>query len=788
MNTPLKLLLVEDSETDARLLVRQLEKQGFQLTWERVETAAAMRAALMERSWDCILSDHNMPAFDAPGALAVLKEFNLDLPFIVVSGSIGEALAVAMMRAGAHDYLLKDDLSRLAPAIERELRDAEMRRQRRRAEKELRDSQALYCSLVENLPQCVLRKDLAGRITFANESFGKLLGRPVQEIIGKTDFDLFPAEQARKYQEDDRQVAVTGRILESVEENWASGEIRWMQVVKTPLRDAEGAVTGVQAIFWDITEKKRAAEALARNEAELSAIYEHAPVILLLLDLDRRIQRFNRAAVDFFGRPESELKGLRGGELLGCIHALDDPRGCGYGPVCETCPMRQALADTMATGATHRRVVCSVTAQKAGRQKRIAILASTALVKFDGRPMVLFCLEDITEKAAMEEQLLRTQRIESVGALASGLAHDFNNILSPIMMASEMMRLKAADEQERRSLEIIHGCAQRGAQIVRQLLAFGRGLEGATMDVEPKGLIRDIRQIVNETFPKNIALKTQVPGDIGVLKGDPTQFHQMLLNLCVNARDAMPQGGVLTVQGDAVDLDEVYAAVAPDAKPGRYFRLRVMDTGLGIAPEHLDRIFDPFFTTKPAGKGTGLGLASVLGIVKKHGGLIHVTSQPNQGACFEVLLPLFAASATSPASGETPALPQGAGETILLVDDENTLRQVTHRALLSHGYRVLVANDGAEAVSLFAEHKAEIRLVLADLEMPVLSGPQMLQILRRMNPHLPVVIISGLADQEKRLREINPQNLWYLPKPFNVADLLAKTRLALESWAAQPPA
>jgi signal transduction histidine kinase len=395
-------------------------------------------------------------------------------------------------------------------------------------------------------------------------------------------------------------------------------------------------------------------------------------------------------------------------------------------------------------------------------------------------PAVRRALQDARKRAELKEaeaRLLRAQRLESIGALASGIAHDLNNILAPIMMSVPMLRWGLKPEEVEKTLVSIETSAQRGADLVKQLLLFGRGVEGNRTALQPRHLIMDMVRMVQETFPKAITLESKSATDLWTVVGDATQIHQVLLNLCVNARDAMPKGGKLTLAAENVHLDEHYASMTADANPGPYVQLRVSDTGHGIPSGIIEKIFDPFFTTKELGHGTGLGLSTVLGIVRSHGGFLDVRSDVGKGTTFTVFLPA-APDEQAPALNPPPAaaIGKGDGELVLVVDDEPEILKITEQNLDRNGYRTLVAGDGVEALVLFTRRQEEIRAVLTDLEMPLMDGITLVRAIRKLDPQIQVIASSGIGSsqgsQEKldQLKELGVHT--FLAKPYGVDTLL----------------
>lgn len=393
--------------------------------------------------------------------------------------------------------------------------------------------------------------------------------------------------------------------------------------------------------------------------------------------------------------------------------------------------------------------------------------------------------QDITERRDLEQQFLRAQRLESLGTLAGGIAHDLNNVLAPIILSLDLLRPHIQDAAGEELLETIASSARRGANMVQQVLSFAKGLGGMRAVVDVHEQFDDITRIVRDTFPKNIVLHRALDAKEPFVLGDPTQLHQVLINLCVNARDSMPEGGQLTIRTSNVLLDGRVTSENMEGKAGRHLVIEIADTGTGIEPDVIDRVFDPFFTTKAPGQGTGLGLSTSLTIVKSHGGFIRVLSSIPGGTRFLVYLPTHTDTNSDRVSETQADAPHGHGQTILVVDDEVAILRVTQRVLESHGYRVLVAENGAEAATLYAQRRDEIAMVLTDLMMPVMSGAALVKALRSMNPTVRVVAMSGMtneADVQQLARE-GVKRL--LQKPYRTSDLLNALREQLDP---APPA
>ncbi|MFA6546655.1 MAG: ATP-binding protein, partial [Limisphaerales bacterium] len=391
-------------------------------------------------------------------------------------------------------------------------------------------------------------------------------------------------------------------------------------------------------------------------------------------------------------------------------------------------------------------------------------------------------------KKLLEAKFLRSQRMESLGSLAGGIAHDLNNALAPILMSVEMLKQVSKDPNPNtaRMLDAIYSSAKRGAGMVKQILTFARGAEGVQGVVQPKHLIQEMINLTRHSFPQGIQLHTDVALDTWTLLGNPTQLHQILLNLCVNARDAMPKGGTLTLGAGNVRLKTTDAGLSPDAKPGPYVVLTVKDTGMGMTPAVREHLFEAFFTTKAPDKGTGLGLSTVRNIAKNHGGFLTVESEVGMGTTFKVYLPAQETTAATVAAVEQLALPMGRGELILVVDDEAAIRSIATQTLEAYGYRVVTAKDGAEAVGLCAQNLAGLHLLITDMDMPIMDGPAAIRAVRVLAPRVKVVAVSGSGSLagSPLLKELNVQT--FLHKPFSADDLVRTVHEALHGAPTEP--
>ena len=757
MSKPLRVLILEAVADDALLVERQLLQAGYEVASERVETAEALRAALGRGPWDLIMSGDNLPHLSGPVALGALRASGLDLPFIIVSDTMREDEAVAAMKAGAHDYLRKGKLARLGLTVERELREAEQRRERKKqAEAALRDSEMRYRRLFEAAKDGILILDAGtGMIRDVNPFLIEMLGYSHEQFLGKKLWEIGSFKDTAVNEDKFLELQQQGYVrYEDLPLETAGGRRISVEFVSNVYLVDHQPV--IQCNIRDLTERKQTGARLRR----LAALLDAANDAIYVCALDHTVTYWNQGAERLYGWTRAQALGRKITELGGLDHARFAQA---HAALLEQGSWSGELNKTSETG-----------------QAFVVFCRWTLLRDEQGCPGEILAINtDITEKKQLEANFLRAQRLESIGSLAGGVAHDLNNILAPILMTATLLRESVSDPGSRAMLGTIETCAQRGADIIKQLLTFARGDSSPRVLFPLSGVLNELDRLIRETFPRNIRLQINAPGHLWPVLGDATQIHQALMNLCVNARDAMPTGGTLTLAAENLTLDDAFAAVTPNAKPGTYVCVSVTDTGAGIPPENLDRIFEPFFTTKEIGKGTGLGLASVLGIARGHNGFVRVKSRVAQGTMFELYLPASPETkAAGPGDAAAPP-PRGHGELILVVDDEVSVRRVIQQALERYGYRVITAAEGAAALALFAQHRAEVRAVVTDMMMPDMDGPALVQGLRHDAPRLPILGMTGLAERAV-VKGLDALDLAVvLIKPFVGNEMLAALSRAL---------
>jgi len=624
----IRVLFLEDHPPDTELVLRELRRAEFEPEWQRVETEPGFLAAL-DPALDVILADYSLPQFDGLGALARLRERGLDIPFILISGTVGEEIAVNALRQGADDYLLKDRLARLGSAVAQAIKNKGLRDERRRAEAALRENEERFRQLAENIREVFWITDVAkGQMIYISPAYEAIWGRTCQSLYQS------PIDWLEAIHPEDRErvlrVAATNQVVVGYDEEYRilrpDGNVRWIHDKAFPVKNAQGDVYRVVGVA-----------------------------------------------------------------------------------------------------------------------------------------------EDITDRQKNERLAHRSQRLEAIGTLAGGVAHDLNNALAPIMMGVELLRMRYPAESQ--ILNMFQTSAKRGADMVRQLLTFAKGAEGERVSLNPKHLVKEMENMIKGSFPKNIQLVVKCDPKLPTVRGEATQLHQVLLNLCVNARDAMPHGGTITLEAQCLEVDAIFDSSLPDVKPGQYVSLQVRDTGFGILPEILDRIFDPFFTTKGPDKGTGLGLSTVMGIVKGHGGFLQVHTQPGAGSTFIVYLPADGPKSDTELLAKAETEFHGCGETILFVDDETTVRDVARAVMRRLNFKPLTATDGTDGLIQASEHRTDLRAIITDLQMPHMDGLAFVRALRRMLPDIPVMVSSGRLEEHEREQFKTLGVIALLDKPFTEVQL-----------------
>jgi PAS domain S-box-containing protein len=623
------------------------------------------------------------------------------------------------------------------------------------AEEELRESEDRFRSLYENATLGLYRTTPEGKILLANPALVNMLG--YSRLEGLDLKDIEGGGYASTYERKDfldrieKEEVVVG--LESAWKN-QDGKTIYVRESARAIRDAQGKTLYYDGTVEDITERKLAENALKASEEQFRLISENVADMIVVLDLEGKRVYNSPSYRPILGEPDM----LKGTDSFREIHPDDREK------------IKEIFRETVRTGVGHQ-----IEYRLLGKDNAVHFIESVGSVVRDTAGKitnVIVVSRDVTEKKRLEQQSFRTQRLESIGTLASGVAHDLNNVLGPIVLALEVLKGHVADKTALKMLDTLSISAHRGADIVKQILGFARGMEGERIALQLRHLIKETIKIIGETFPRNITVRADLPKETWAITGDSTQIQQVVLNLCVNARDAMPSGGTLAISVENKIIDESDARIIADAKPGKYVQLTVMDTGSGIPPEVIERMFEPFFTTKERGKGTGLGLSTVYAIVRSHGGFIVVNSEPGKGTIFKVFLPTGDTVMAEKILENRTAIYRGNGETILVVDDEESILEITKQTLEAFNYSVLIAKDGLEALTVYKLHRDRIALVITDMMMPKMDGYQTIHALRTLNPAVKIIGSSGLASDGYAHPGLTETPDEFITKPYKAEKLL----------------
>jgi len=898
VSKPLRVLILEDNPRDVELCIQELNKAGLDLQAEAVDTEEGFAAKLHSSVYDLILSDYRIPAWSGVEAFHLLKQSGKDIPFILVTGTLGEEAAVDLIKEGVADYVLKDRLVRLPLAVRRALQEKTTRDERERAIRSLRQSEERVRLLLDSTAEAVYGLDVEGNCTFCNaasvrllgyENPGDLLGKqmhwlmhhrradgtryPIEdcqiylgfregkgshsdnEVLWRKDGSSFPVEywsypvvtdgkligsvvtfiditdrkqaNATILKERDRAqqyldiadvillaLDQEGRInlinrkgcstlgwkeQDLIGRDWIdtcipartrdelrtafrslisgtplhlenpvltkSGEERMIAWRSTVLRDSAGRITGTLSSGEDVTEHKRAEEALRRSEARVRRLVESNIIGIGIGTLDGKLLDGNDSFLKLLGYSREEL-------LSGALR-WDDMTPPEYNDVDQRAV--EQLKNTGVAPPWEKELI-----RKDGR--RVAVLIGVVTLATDqGDIEAVSVVVDISERKLLEQQLRQAQKMEAIGQLAGGVAHDFNNLLSVIIGYSDILLDRAGqDTKMRTQCQEINKAGNRAASLTRQLLAFSRQqvLEPRVLNLNT--VIVEIEKMLKRLIGEDIEFRTALDPTLGSVKADPGQIEQIIMNLAVNARDAMPEGGKLVIETSNAELDDRYAVQHPPFIPGRYVLLAVTDTGIGMNAETKTHIFEPFFTTKEVGKGTGLGLSTVYGVVKQSGGYIWVYSELGHGSVFKVYLPRVDQPVQQSRPSElAPGLSHGT-ETVLLVENEESVRTLTRSLLEEAGYTVIEASNGAQALEVAGRRSGPIHLLLTDVVMPGMNGRVLAKKMIEAQPKMKVIYISGYTGSFSSHGELFDAAATLVQKPFSRATLLRKLREALD--------
>jgi PAS domain S-box-containing protein len=763
---PGSVLVVEDHPDHAQLIGVLLQRgRGQAWTARWATTLLQAEEKISERHPDVVVLDLNLPDSSGLATVARLCRRHPEVPVVVATSHDEADLGVEAIRRGAQDYLVKGTFD--AALLSRSLRLAIARKQEERALEALSASERRYRELFERSLAGMFRSTLSGTMVDCNQAFVRILGFGSREEVLAT-----PASEL--YWEDGGREVVLARLQErgvfhglELRLRRADGEPVWVLAAGGYVRNEHGAPQGIEGTVLDITPRRAAEEALRRSEEGYRLLFESNPQPMWVYEEGTlRILAVNASAVRQYGYPRDEFLSM----------TLRDIRPEADVPALEDALARRDPVLGPPVVVRHRR--------KDGVVLDVEVFSHA--ITLDGRAGRLVVATNVTERRRLEDQLRQAQKMEALGRLAGGVSHDFNNLLGVISGYSELA-LRSVDPGSAiaRRLEEIRRAAGRAAELTTQLLAFSRRQVLEPQVVHLNAVVSEAEKMLRRLIGEHIQLVTLLSDDLGHVKADPGQVTQIILNLAVNARDAMPGGGRLMVETANVDLDERYAAAHPDATAGRHVLLSVTDTGSGMDAETRSRAFEPFFTTKPVGEGTGLGLATVYGIVRQSGGHLTLYSEPGRGSTFRVYLPRVDESPAPAAAPPTAAVP-GGGETVLLVEDDAALREMTREVLADAGYRVILASAGDEAFEQAAREPGPIHLVLTDVVMPRMTGPELGRRLAGPRPGIRMLYMSGYTEGAiMDLGALEPDAA-FVSKPFTPDRLLARVRDVLDAKPSPP--
>ncbi len=901
MERSIRILIAEDNDDHFELLLRELKAQKITFSHRRADTKIEFLKGLREFKPDLVISDYYLPNLDGMTTFRMTRDFDPTIPFILVTGTLGEDTAVECMKAGMTDYVMKEHLGRIGPGVRAAIHRKWAVEELGAAEEKLREKQRFLSNLIETLPgityQCA--NDPEWTMEYISESVQELTGHPSKDFLGNrsTSFNNLIHPEDRERIRNEVQEALKARCPYELTYRirTAAGEEKWVWDKGKGVFGSDGRLLHLEGFVADITGRRKTEEALRQNEERLAAIVENAPDPIVTLTSLGFVQSMNPEAERVSGYSRDEVVGKhfskanllspkslpvvikefsailtgerrlpyevefirkdgekitfeanarllqRRGKTAGiqvilrdlterkraeerlfesenrlrtifdsapqCVKLLDqegtileiNPSGLAF-LECGSVEEARSQKLELFVAPEHRvafKALAAKVFQGGSGELEFELIGlkgtrrwlHTHAVPFRNREgkvvAILEIAADVTKSWKLEEQLRQSQKMEAVGRLAGGIAHDFNNILTAITGYTELALKSDTSESVHSDLEEVYKAAERASGLTRQLLSFSRRQTVNARLIEPNELIRNMDKMLRRVIGEDIDFSIQTEKGVKPFKADPGQIEQVIMNLTVNARDALTKGGQVTVGTSFAHVDEAFALQHEGGKAGDYDLLTVKDTGHGMTEEVKKHLFEPFFTTKEAGKGTGLGLATCYGIVKQAGGFIDVQSEPGNGTTIAVYLPI---SEETDEAGKAPAreksadgtLPKGA-EKVLLVDDESAVRSFAARVLRQQGYTVLEASSGPEALEMLKLKDArDLRLLFTDVMMPKMNGKELAEKLQALRPEVKVLFASGFTEEPLVIEGVKDKKLAFLPKPFSAEALSRKVREVLD--------
>jgi two-component system cell cycle sensor histidine kinase/response regulator CckA len=766
---PLRVLLVEDDKADAELIVHGMKQLDWGAHVDVVATRKQFTDRLARHAYDIVLADYRLPNWTGIEALRELRHLGMDIPLILVTGTLGDERAVECVRAGAADYVLKENLARLPHAAKRAVEEKRARDESHRAhalmeqaQQDAHEREERFLQLADNIDELFFVMDAQHSVTlYINPAYEKIWGRSCQSLYDdpRSFVEAVPVDDRVRlldYMSRIERGEQAGKLEYRVVQ--PNGNVRWLLAHAVPIRNAQGKVYRIAGVALDITESREARSALEESNERFRKLVD-ASFDAIHITKDGILTEVNRGCLEVFGYQSME-------EVIGR-------------------PVADFVADE-SRAEVERRFANNVegTYELVGRRrdgKRVLLEATARSHTIEGRPGRITALRDMTEKRSLEDQFRQAQKMEAVGRLAGGVAHDFNNLLTVIMSYTDMLSEGLSRNDPRADdLDEIRKAALTAGSLTHQLLAFSRQQVIAPRVVDLSDIVSNSEKLLKRLIGEDLELATTLTSERVAVMIDPGQLEQVIMNLAVNARDAMPRGGKLTLETAAVKMDAEFARDHWPANPERFAMLVVTDTGIGMDELTRARLFEPFFTTKEIGKGTGLGLATVYGIVKQANGFLRVDSEPGQGATFKIFLPLVDKVAEHDGQPEPAPLKPGS-ETVLLAEDAAAVRVAARQILERHGYTVLEAPSGKDALNIAVKRQAPIHLLLTDVVMPEMSGRELAEQFAEFRPGAKVLYMSGYTDDAVVRHGILRDGIEYLQKPFSPDTLARRVREVLDS-------
>jgi two-component system cell cycle sensor histidine kinase/response regulator CckA len=767
MSGPLHVMVIVNSPIDAELALHELGQAGFNCQPQIIATRDEFLLHLARFRFDIVLADYRLPGWTGMDAFAAMREAGRDVPFILVTGILGEAIAVECIKQGVTDYVLKDHLSRLPLVVARALEERAQRDAHNLMVQALRQSEASSLFLFSHnpLPMWVFENETL-QFLQVNDAALRHYGFERMEFLRLTATALHPPEEAQRLLEAIHEANSPGQHTGEWHHRKKDGSVIDVEVFMGRMEYGERAT--VLVVARDITSRKRAEQ----EKQKFFTLVENSHDFIAVADLEDNVQYVNPAGRAMLGIADAES--VRGTHSLDYIVPADLPL------------VHEKILPALYK-AGHWEGELRFRHRESGKILPMDFVGFQVKDPKSGEPrFVATVSRDMTDRRALEQQLQHAQKFEAFGQLAGGIAHDFNNVVGAILGWAELGEEQAVSRNDA-TLEgyfkKIHVQCDRVTALIRQLLAFAR-----RQILEPRSLslnqtVQDVLNLLDKVIGKDIEIKTELAGDLAPVRADPTQVEQVLMNLCINARDAMPKGGTITIETRNASFSQEECRGAGGFQPGRFSELRVTDTGTGMDAATRERIFEPFFTTKGTGKGTGLGLATVYGIVKQHNGFISVDSEPGEGSAFRIFLPVDEAGEEAEAAPVAfEDLPvHGGNETILLADDHDGIREMAQSVLRAQGYETLLARDGEEALQVFTANRERISLVLLDVIMPRRSGPEVFAAIRVLNPGVRAIFATGYSNETVTLADLVERGVAVLKKPYSPAVLCRRIREVLDA-------